>query len=69
MYTLDEGKWKRVGSGMGLFLSVGHSTGRRFGRNTKKWATKCVYCICTRTVYAFPPAAEICAGLAGSFRQ
>jgi hypothetical protein len=24
MYTLDEGKRKVVGSGMGLFLSVGH---------------------------------------------
>jgi hypothetical protein len=35
MYTLDEGKQKRIVSGMGLFLSV--------GRKTQKVLTKCVY--------------------------
>ncbi len=42
------------------------ATGGRFCRKTQKWPAKCVYCV-WRTI--FPPAAEICARLAGNFCQ
>ncbi len=64
MYSLDEGKQKRIVSGMGLFLSV--------GRKTQKVPTKCVYtayCILRSYVRAVYPAAEICARLAISVRS
>jgi hypothetical protein len=52
MYTLDEGKRKGVGSGMGLFLSVGHLP-KDLVAKIQKEPTKCVYCKCW--VNSFPP--------------
>ncbi len=47
---LDEGE---VGSGMGLFLIVGHWP--KILRKTQKELVKCVYCVGVLcTVYAFP---------------
>ncbi len=63
MNILDEGKRKGVGSGMGLYLSVGHWLKNR--QQNSKGANKCVYCVLSPP----PHAAEICAGLAGNFCQ
>jgi hypothetical protein len=62
---IDEGV---VGSGMGLFLIVGHWP--KILPQTQNGPGKCVYCafvLCM--VYYFPPVAEICARLAGNLCQ
>ncbi len=53
------------GNGMGLRLIGGHL--RSILPQNSKAFIKCVCVLCT--LYSFPPAAEICARLAGNFRH
>jgi hypothetical protein len=70
MYRLDEGV---LGSGMGLFLTVGNGkdSAAKFKRSQLDVCTVYAYCHYCATVYSSRPplAAEICASLAGSSSQ
>ncbi len=45
VHRLVEGNWKMVGSGMGLFLNVGHWL--KIRPQISKGATKCLHCVLT----------------------